>query len=135
MHSTGQSSEIRLSLVPETLGDVSVKLTVDAGNVSAHVIADTPEVRDAIVSAQPELSRSLADAGLKLTSFTVDVSGGGFAGFAQQQNDGSQTGQRSNRGTNAIDSDDDEDMAVDAVPTFGPPIDAVRNPGDLNHLA
>jgi flagellar hook-length control protein FliK len=56
MRNVGQSSEIRLTLVPDSLGHVSVKLVVDAGSVTAHMVADTPEVRDALVAAQPQLA-------------------------------------------------------------------------------
>jgi flagellar hook-length control protein FliK len=135
LRTTGGSSEIRLSLVPESLGDVSVKLVVDAGNVSAHVVAQTSEVRDALVSAQPQLTKSLADAGLKLTSFTVDMSGGGSASFAQQQHDQAQSGKRQRYTIGSIASDEDSDeSAVDAVPMFGPPSPAGARPGDYNYL-
>jgi flagellar hook-length control protein FliK len=136
MTNTGQSSSIRLSLVPDNLGDVSVKLVVDSGNVTAHVVAETSDVRDALVSAQPQLAKSLADAGLKLTSFTVDLSGGGFAGSGQQHNDQSQSGNRSRRGIASIDTDADLDAdVVDAVPSFGPSAIATPQPGDYNYLA
>jgi flagellar hook-length control protein FliK len=52
LRNVGESSEIRLTLVPETLGDVSVKLVVNAGNVTAHVLAQTAEVRDALAINQ-----------------------------------------------------------------------------------
>jgi hypothetical protein len=136
MQNVGTSSEIRLSLVPDSLGDVSVKLVVEAGNVTAHVVADTPEVRDALVAAQPQLAKSLADAGLKLSSFTVDLAGSGFAGFSHQQNGQPQNGGRSHNTTGSADVDDTADEAVlEAIPSFGPSIVARPNAGDYNYLA
>jgi flagellar hook-length control protein FliK len=135
MRNVGQSSEIRLSLVPESLGDVSVKLVVNAGNVAAHVVADTPQVRDALIAAQPQLDKSLADAGLKLTSFTVDLSGGGFAGFAQQQNEQSRNDQRSHRASDTADTGGDSDETrLEAIPSFGPSIVTKPDAGDYNYL-
>ncbi len=70
------TSEMRLRLQPESLGTVTLKLTVDGNNVSANVVAQNGEARTALLAQQHNLARSLADSGLKLTSFTVDLSGG-----------------------------------------------------------
>jgi flagellar hook-length control protein FliK len=134
MRNVGQTSEMRLTLVPESLGDVSVKLVVGAGgSVSAHVVADTSEVRDALVAAQPQLSKSLADAGLKLSSFTVDVSNHGFGESAQQQNR-RQSNARGQRTVAAVGGAEPvDDALLDASPTFGPPIAGPSS--DYNYLA
>jgi flagellar hook-length control protein FliK len=122
--------------VPETLGDVSVKLVVDAGNVSAHVVAATSDVRDALVAAQPQLTKSLAEAGLKLTSYSVDLSGNGFAGFAQQHNDQSRDGNRPYRSGASADAEDAaDDTALNAIPSFGPSTTVEPGAGDYNYLA
>ncbi len=135
LRSTGTSSEIRLSLVPETLGDVNVKLVVSSGSVAAHVVAETPEARDALVAAQPQLTKSLADAGLKLTSFNVDLAGSGFAGFSQQQNGQSQNENRARRSTASNESDDGIDEAgLTAIPSFGPSIVTKPAAGEFNYL-
>jgi flagellar hook-length control protein FliK len=70
------TSEMRLRLQPESLGSVTLKLSVDGNNVSANVVAQSGEARTALLAGQHHLARSLADSGLKLTSFTVDLSGG-----------------------------------------------------------
>lgn len=132
LRNTSESSEMRLSLVPETLGDVSVKLIVTAGNVTAHVVAQTAEVRDALVAAQPQLSKSLADAGLKLQSFSVDLSGSGFSGFAQQQ----QSAPHDRRGQHdAVDDDAGRESTLEAIPSFGPSMQTSVLSGDYNYLA
>jgi flagellar hook-length control protein FliK len=76
------TSEVRMRLVPEHLGSVTLSLKVDGSNVSATAVAQNADVRNALVSHQQQLARSLADAGLKLTGFTVNL-GGGNAGHDQ----------------------------------------------------
>lgn len=134
MNNTGASSQVRLRLVPENLGDLNVKLTVDnTGSVSASVLAHTPEARDALVANQGQLQRSLADAGLKLTSFSVDLSNGGANMFAQHQQPQPQQrfgfDQRS-----MLVSNDSEGDPLSAVPSFAPPVLAAAAPGALNYL-
>jgi flagellar hook-length control protein FliK len=134
MRTTGESSEMRLTLVPESLGDVTVKLVVSAGSVTAHVVAQTADVRDALVAAQPQLSKALAESGLKLTSFNVDLSNSGFAGFAQQQNGGSRNGHRPSA-SGGGEADDATDAGLEAIPSFGPSALATPGLGDYNYLA
>ena len=84
MNTVDTMSTVRMRLVPESLGDISVRLTVEGSSVTAQVMAQTPAAHDALVAGQGQLTRALADAGLKLTSFNVDLAGG-FASFQQQQ--------------------------------------------------
>ena len=70
------TSEIRLQLQPENLGQVTMRLTVSGNQVSANVIAQSADVRSALVANQQDLARSLQSAGLTLSGFSVDVSGG-----------------------------------------------------------
>jgi flagellar hook-length control protein FliK len=139
LQTNGTSSTIRLSLVPEHLGDVSVKLNVDAtGNVSAHVTAQTVEAGTALTQGQSQLTRSLAEAGLKLTSFSVDVSNSGLGGNAsgqQQSSQQSSTGRRTLIAGLDADAPSGDESALLAVPTFGPPIVANRTLGAYNYLA
>jgi hypothetical protein len=139
LQTNGTSSTIRLSLLPENLGDVSVKLAVDGtGNVSAHITAQTAEAGSALVQGQSQLTRSLADAGLKLTSFTVDVSNSGLGGNPSGQQQSSQQSSAGRRvsiaGLEAGSSSGDESDLL-AVPSFGPPIVASRTLGAYNYLA
>jgi hypothetical protein len=138
LRNTGASSEIRLSLVPQALGDVNIQLVVSAGNVTAHVVAQTPEVRDALVAAQPELAKSLADAGLKLQGLTVDLSGSGFAGFSQhhahQSPSGNGGGRAAGMSDNEMGADDAANAALEAVPSFGPSTLATARVGAYNYL-
>jgi flagellar hook-length control protein FliK len=70
------TSQIRLALQPDNLGPVTMKLTVTGTQVSASVVAQNVDVRNVLVANHQELARSLADAGLTLSGFSVDVSGG-----------------------------------------------------------
>lgn len=70
------TSEIRLQLQPENLGQVTMRLTVSGNQVSANVIAQNADVGTALVANHQDLARSLASAGLTLSGFSVDVSGG-----------------------------------------------------------
>jgi flagellar hook-length control protein FliK len=70
------TSEIRLQLQPENLGQMTMRLTVSGNQVSANVIAQSADVRSALVANTADLARSLSAAGLTLSGFSVDVSGG-----------------------------------------------------------
>jgi flagellar hook-length control protein FliK len=69
-------SEMRIHLSPAQLGSVTMRLTVSGSNVSATAVTQNADVRNALVAHQQQLARSLAESGLKLTSFTVNLSGG-----------------------------------------------------------
>jgi chemotaxis protein MotD len=136
INTTGDVSTVRLRLVPETLGDISVKLTIEGNNVSAQVMAQTPAAHDALVAGQQQLTRSLADAGLKLTSFNVDLAGG-FASFQQQQQQqSSQQGQSQGRSLllGGVDTTESDESTLNATPNFGPPVLANSNWSALNYL-
>jgi flagellar hook-length control protein FliK len=134
LRTDGTTSQVRLSLVPASLGDVSVKLTVNGGNVDAHIVAQSAAAHDALVAGQAQLSRSLADAGLRLTSFNVSLAGG-FSSFQQQQQSSSQS-QSSGRRLmiGGVDTAEDDESTLLAMPSFGPPLLANQDFGSLNYL-
>ncbi len=70
------SSQMQIKLVPEHLGEVAVRLTVSGTNVTANVVAQNADTRTALLANHQQLARGLADSGLKLTGFSVDLSGG-----------------------------------------------------------
>ena len=131
-------SEVRLRLVPEQLGDVSVKLIVSGGSVDASITAHTAEAQNALAGGQTQLAKTLADAGLKLQSFTVALAGGSFADARDQsrQNDPwTRSSSRRIGGLRSVDVEGTDDGTLLAIPSFGPPIYAA-NParGALNYL-
>jgi hypothetical protein len=137
IRTTDGQSEVRLRLVPEQLGDVSVKLVVSAGSVDASITAHTPDAQNALAGAQTQLAKSLAEAGLKLASFNVGLAGS-FADTRDHANPNGSWSRSSTRrigGLHSTDVDETVDPALLAVPSFGPPIYAAnRALGAFNYL-
>jgi flagellar hook-length control protein FliK len=136
MNTTGDASTVRLRLQPESLGEISVRLTVQGDSVSATVMAQTPQAHDALVAGQQQLTRALADAGLKLSSFSVDLAGG-FASFQQQQQqNASQNGSSSGRNgqLGGVDTTETDDTALPAASPVGPPVLTGVDWSALNYL-
>lgn len=131
MRNFGSTSEVRMRLQPEHLGDVSLKLTVTGNTISANIVAQNADVRNMLMSNQHLLARSLSEAGLSLGTFSVDVSGGN-AGFSEQQS--AQHRSLSKAGALHIGAlgDDDESWADSR---FGPPVSTGAKPLVLNYLA
>ncbi len=133
-------SEVRLRLVPEQLGDVSVKLVVSGGSVDATITANSAAARDALAGGQSQLARTLADAGLKLQSFSVGLAGGGLAG----DRDGSSSDRWARQAPRRIgaagaadgDSPDGsgDEPGLLAVPSFGPPLFTASSDYGYNYL-
>ena len=137
IRTTDGQSEVRLRLVPEQLGDVSVKLVVSAGSVDASITAHTPDAQNALAGAQTQLAKSLADAGLKLASFNVGLAGSFADARDHAQPNGSWNRPSTRRigGLHSTDVDETVDPGLLAVPSFGPPIySANRSLGALNYL-
>ena len=97
--------------------------------------------RDALIyrsihaeNAHP-VHNALADAGLKLTSFNVDLAGG-FASFQQQQQQqSSQQGASNGRNLlGGVDTPETDEATLTAAPNFGPPVLAGQNWSALNYL-
>jgi hypothetical protein len=68
--------EIRLTLKPESLGSVRIRLSVEDGKVEGRIIVDTPEARQAFEAGLDSLTRALAADGFRTGSLQVSVSGG-----------------------------------------------------------
>ena len=98
--------------------------------------ADPGRTRCARRGTRHSSTRSLADAGLKLTSFNVDLAGG-FASFQQQQQQqSSQQGQSNGRALllGGVDTTETDDSQLAAAPNFGPPVLAGSSWSALNYL-
>ena len=127
----GDTSQIRMRLQPEHLGDVSLKLTVTGNTISANIVAQNADVRDMLMNNQQQLARSLAEAGLSLGNFSVDVSGGN-AGFSQQQSSQQRSLSRAGGLHLSALGDDDDTWATSQ---FGPPLLNGSKSLVLNYLA
>jgi flagellar hook-length control protein FliK len=130
MRTVGSTSELRLRLQPEHLGDVALKLTVNGNTVSANIVAQNAHVRDVLLANQQQLARSLSDAGLSLGNFSVDVSGGN-SGFTQQHTRQQHAAGSSRSFGVALSGEDDQWNDT----RFGPPLVAAGKALVLNYLA
>ncbi|HKU66629.1 MAG TPA: flagellar hook-length control protein FliK [Candidatus Baltobacteraceae bacterium] len=129
MRNSGSTSEVRMRLQPEHLGDVSLKLTVSGNTISANIVAQSADVRDMLLVNQQQLARTLAEAGLSLGNFSVDVSGGN-PGFSQQQSP--QHRSLSKAGALHAETAAEDDAWADS--RFGPPVLAGSKSLVLNYL-
>ncbi|MDE2572811.1 MAG: flagellar hook-length control protein FliK [bacterium] len=111
------TTTMRIHLVPDQLGDVSVKLVVGPNGVSASFTAATPAAGVALQQGAPQLARSFADHGLQLQQFSVNVGTDSQGGFAYRQPQSFYTPFKRYSGTGAYDDDD----PLAAIPSFGPP--------------
>ncbi|MEQ8844121.1 MAG: flagellar hook-length control protein FliK [Phycisphaerales bacterium] len=68
-----QGGTVSLRLQPESLGDLRVRMTIDAGRVSVEMSASTDEARDAIETSLDALKRSLESRGLEVNRMDVGV--------------------------------------------------------------
>lgn len=131
------TSTIRLRLVPEQLGDVTVKLVVSGGSVDATVTARSTDAQTALLGGQSQLAKTLADAGLKLQSFSVGLAGGGAGSTGDQSSRDRATAQSQVGRIGGVGSRDAETQTEDllAAPTFGPPLYTPNaSLGALNYL-
>jgi flagellar hook-length control protein FliK len=124
------SQTVRMRLVPESLGSVTVNLQVQGSSVNATMTAQNTDVRDALLANQQMLTRSLADAGLKLSGFTVNLANQGF----QQQQNASQSRFGTTRRFVGVTTSSDDD-AISSVPSYGPPSTQIAAMQWLNALA
>jgi len=124
------SQTVRMRLVPESLGSVTVNLQVQGSSVNATLTAQNTDVRDALLANQQMLTRSLADAGLKLTGFSVNLTN---QGFQQQQNAYQSRFGTTRRFVGVTTSSDDDSIA--AVPSYGPRSSQIAAMQWLNALA
>lgn len=80
-------TDVRLTLQPEALGQVSVQLQLNDGDLSVRLLAETAQAQVAIRDHLPQLKSALAAQGLQIAGFTLDVgSDGSDLNNAGQQN-------------------------------------------------
>lgn len=74
--------KLDLMLEPATLGKIQISLQTDAQKqIQVHVVVDQQASRQVLEQQLPQLRQALADQGLNLAGFTMDMN-------SQQQNDG-----------------------------------------------
>jgi flagellar hook-length control protein FliK len=88
------SYETTLRLVPEELGEVTIRLQVNGGTVSLHAMGASAAAVDALRDAMPDLRQDLLRSGLDLVDSQVDQSPGSQGRDAQADRDSASTGER-----------------------------------------
>ena len=85
----GDSGRMVLRLNPAELGSLKLDVVVDGDEVRANIHAQSQQVQEVIERHLPQLRNALAEQGLKIEQFRVDIdkqqSEGGFESFAEQQ--------------------------------------------------
>lgn len=69
-------TEIKISLKPEELGDVTVKIASQNGVVTAQITAESQRVKEIIESGFNQLKQALSDAGVEVSQLEVNVGSG-----------------------------------------------------------
>lgn len=69
-------SEIKMSLRPASLGEVSLRIASENGIITAHFVAESQRVKEIIESSLNHLKDSLAEQGVNVSELSVSVSTG-----------------------------------------------------------
>ncbi len=69
----GDTSEIRITLRPEHLGDVTLKIATHNGVVTAEFLAESEQVKALIEASFNELQETLRQKGLEVSDFTTGL--------------------------------------------------------------
>jgi flagellar hook-length control protein FliK len=108
-------SEAKLSLTPEHLGQVDIRIVMQNGQVTAHFIAENAMARDLLENQMSQLRTALSGQGLQVDRLEVvqQPSSSASASFMQQEHRQSNSG--NGNGSNGQGKGDYEDPAVFAA--------------------
>ncbi len=70
-----KNGSFQMRLYPESLGRVNVSLGLDQGTISGRFLVETVEARQALVEQLAEIRERLAESGISVGEFQVDVRG------------------------------------------------------------
>jgi len=126
-----------LRLHPAELGSLQISLKVEAGLVSAKLEVENATARDALLSNVQTLKDRLAEQGIKVGSFEVEVStdsSGSGTSNSNFQSDGGSSGQSyRDNATSRFAQQNSNRLPIDAVPSERkPPAVWTRNNGSLD---
>jgi len=85
VRSNGSQSEVKIRLDPPSLGTVRMNISTSADGVRTLIVAENQAVKQLIENNLSQLRDSMANQGLKLDGFSVEVGGDSNSGFSQQQ--------------------------------------------------
>ena len=116
-------SHAKISLRPEDLGGIEVRLQSSPAGISAQLVADSPEAARLLAQAGDDLRRSLEARDVNLLSLEVSTSG--------DQRRGEQPGETPDPDAAGPDSPGDGEEAVTAPADAGAPVSVLELPGGL----
>lgn len=100
------SSEVRMTIKPEALGEVSLKVATENGIITAQFIAESQRVKEIIEANFNQLKDALNQQGIQISQMSVSVSQGDKEKHMQQfQQEKSKSQMRINAILNGIDED------------------------------
>ncbi len=67
---------LTITLTPERLGPLNIRLETQDGVTHVHIVTETPEAARAIAEAQPRLAEAMARAGLEMGNQSTTTAGG-----------------------------------------------------------
>jgi flagellar hook-length control protein FliK len=116
---TPNVSEVRMTLRPESLGELTIRLRVESGIVIAQFVAESERVRQIIESNFNELRDALTDKGLEVSQMEVSV------------------GQDRNQSAGGQQSSSDIEVIEDAVPVVHSDVQAIEpdDGGQIDFMA
>jgi flagellar hook-length control protein FliK len=92
-----RNGSIRLKLYPPELGSLRMEITVKNGTLNARVEAETAAARSALVDNLPLLRERLAEQGIKVARFDVEVSDQSQGGPSERPDGGGQSFRQADR--------------------------------------
>lgn len=112
----GERSEARIHLVPEQLGPVDLKVTLEGGQLTARFHVASSQVKEVLEQHLPELKQALHDQGIQVEQFSVSLGSGDQTRSAGQESRGNAWASHSGRqGYQAADFYGDEAGSLPAV--------------------
>ncbi len=98
--------QLQLRLHPPQLGSLAVRVQVEGGSLSAKLTAESEAAKEVILEGLPMLRKRLADQGVEITQFQVDVSSGTSdmftSGNSEQHSQEFHDGQRDRRASTPL---------------------------------
>lgn len=76
LHIAGRTSEVRVTLKPEYLGELSLRVTMQDGELAARMDVSVPAVKAALDAQLPQLRDTLASLGIEMRRFEIVADGG-----------------------------------------------------------
>lgn len=73
---SGGTSELHVSLKPDQLGNVSIKLVMEKGVINARITVENSGVKDIMETSVPQIKEHLKDQNVNVSHFTVYVGTG-----------------------------------------------------------